>query len=87
MIQTEMTQCKKSIKNGAILRNITPYKPVLYQKTICSGKKEVIKRFILIHDSFVEPKDNNNSSFEMNSTTRFLNQVKKYQKLWNVLLN
>ena len=27
-----MTQCKKSIMDGSILRNITLYKPILYKK-------------------------------------------------------
>ena len=35
----------------------------------------------MIHDSLVEAKDNTNSIFEMNPTSRFLNQVNKYQKI------
>ena len=34
----------------------------------------------MIHDSLVEAKENNTSRFEMNSITRLLNHIKKYQK-------
>ena len=63
------------------------YATLHHRSQYCTKKRDVKattnfqKKCILIHANLVESKENTDSSFEMNPTTRFLNQVKKYQKI------
>ena len=70
-IQKTMRQCKKSIKNMAILRNLTMYRPILYNKTRWSGKHHVLKRFVEIRDALIEAQDNPEGTFYLNASTLF----------------
>ena len=79
-VQTTMRQCKKSLKNAAVLRNLSTLKPIMYNKTRWSGKHDVLKRFIEIREDLIKTADDENTSLEVNSSIGFLNKVKKHQK-------
>ena len=72
---------QKVHKNMAILRSLTIYKPILYNKTRWLGrwlgKHHILKRFIEIRDALIEAEDNSESSFDLNATPHFINCVKK----------
>ena len=42
-IQSTMAQCKRSIKNAALLCNVTPLVAILYNKTRWSGKYQTLQ--------------------------------------------
>ena len=78
-VQKTMKQCKRSIKNMAILRKISDFSPVLYNKTRWSGKHYVLKRFVTMRDDLIEAQTEEQSNFEMNASPAFFKAVKKYE--------
>eukprot|EP00171_Calliarthron_tuberculosum_P004682 IDg4682t1 len=44
----------KQLKDAAILRNLTDYKPFMHNKTRWSGKLHILHRFLLIRDELIE---------------------------------
>ena len=79
-VQNTMRQCKQSLKNAAVLRNLSTLKPIMYNKTRWSGKHDVLKRFIKIREDLIKAADDENTTLEVNSTMGFLNKVKRHQK-------
>ena len=79
-VQSTMRQCKKSLKNAAVLRNLSTLKPIACDKTRWSGKHDVLKRFIRIREDLIKTADDENTTLEVNSTMGFLNKVKRHQK-------
>ena len=75
-----MRECKGSLKNAAVLRNLCTLKPILYNKTRWSGKNDTLLRFIKIRLSLVDAANDENTSIDINTTNGFLNKVKKHQK-------
>ena len=80
-IQKTMRQCKKSVKNMAILRNLRMYILIIYNKTRWSGKHHVLKRFVEIRDALIEAQENPESTLDLNATALFLNGVKKHENI------
>ena len=79
-VQNSMRQCKQSLKNAAVLRNLSTLKPIMYNKTRWSGKHDVLKRFIKNREDLIKAADDENTTLEVNSTMGFLNKVKRHQK-------
>ena len=79
-VQTTMRQCKGSLKNAAMLRNLCTLKPILYNKTRWSGKHDTLLRFIEIRMSLIDAANDENTNIDINATNGFLNKVKKHQK-------
>ena len=79
-VQNTMRQCKQSLRNAAVLRNLSTLKPIMYNKTRWSGKYDVLKRFIKIREDLIKAADDENTTLEVNSTMGFLNKVKRHQK-------
>ena len=53
MIHDMMAQCKKKLKNAALLRNLVNLVPVLHNKTRWSGKLYMMEQFLKIHDKLI----------------------------------
>ena len=79
-VQNIMRQCKQSLKNAAVLRNLSTLKPIVYNKTRWSGKHNVLKMFIKIREDLIKTADDENTTLDVNSTMGFLNKVKQHQK-------
>ena len=79
-VQNTMRQCKKSMKNAAVLRNLSTLKPIMYNKIRWSLKHDVLKRFIKIRKDLIITADDEKTSLEVNCKMGFLNKVKRHQK-------
>ena len=79
-VQKTMRQCKKSLRNAAVLRNLTTLKPILHNKTRWSGKYDTLSRFIKIRSSLIDATNDENTNIDINTINCFLTKVKKRQK-------
>ena len=77
-IHETMSQCKKKLKNAALLRNLVNLVPVLHNKTRWSGKLYMMERFLRIRDELIAVAENENSDLQINSTAQFRNKVTRY---------
>ena len=75
-----MKQAKVSLKNTAVLSELTPLKPVLYNKTRWSGKFDTLSRFIKICEQLIQAALHEDADLVVNSSVVFLNNVKMYHK-------
>ena len=77
-IHDTMGQCKKRLKNAALLRNLVNLVPVLHNKTRWSGKLYMMERFLKIRDELISVAEDENSDLQMNRTVPFRNKVVRY---------
>ena len=77
-IHETMSQCKKKLKNAALLRNLVNLVPVLHNKTRWSGKLYMMERFLRIRDDLAAVAEDDNSDLQMNRTVQFKNKVTRY---------
>ena len=77
-IHDTMAQCKKKLKNAALLRNLVNLVPVLHNKTRWSGKLYMMERFLKIRDELIAVAEDENSDLQMNRTVPFRNKVSRY---------
>ena len=77
-IHETMSQCKKKLKNAALLRNLVSLVPILHNKTRWSGKLYMLERFLRIRDELVAVSEDENSDLQINKTTQFKNKVMRY---------
>ena len=77
-IHETMSQCRKKLKNAALLRNLVNLVPVLHNKTRWSGKLYMLQRFLRIRDELTTVAEDENSDIQINQTTQFKNKVTRY---------
>ena len=77
-IHETMSQCKKKLKNAALLRNLVNLVPVLHNKTRWSGKLYMLQWFLCIRDKLITVAEDENSDLQINRTTQFKNKVTRY---------
>ncbi len=70
----------KTLKNTAVLRNITDLKPIMHNRTRWSGKLYMLRRFLNIREELLEIHDSRDVDIEIDDTTRFQGKVIKYTK-------
>ena len=80
MLAVITTNTKASIKNVAVLSEITDLKPILYNKTRWSGKYHTLDRFLRLHDAFIEASYDAESDFHLDTTQRFKENVERILK-------
>eukprot|EP00957_Ditylum_brightwellii_P089096 6784694-Ditylum_brightwellii.AAC.1 len=69
-----MASWKRSLKNRALLHNLTHLKPVLWNKTRWSGKLHSLSRFLLIHNELIDVADEERSNIDVDSSIAFKNK-------------
>lgn len=71
----------KQLKNAALLRNITDYHPVMFNRTRWSGKYRTLKRFDTIRDALIEVSEAPDGNLSVNRSTRFASKVRRYARM------
>lgn len=56
----------KQLKNSALLRNLTDYRPQVHNQTRWSGKLVMMDRFIQIRDELLDVQEESESSIAVN---------------------
>jgi hypothetical protein len=79
-VATTMKEAKLSLKNAAILSELTPLKPILCNKTRWSGKFQVLDRFLRIRPALIEAANHEDSDLDVNASPPFCQRVQKYHK-------
>lgn len=78
-VHETMRSCKQSIKNAALLRNLTPLAPTIQNKTRWSGIDQMMLRWIRLHQELIEvANDPSSRGVTMNDSPAFLRSVKKF---------
>ena len=77
-VHETMGQCKKKLKNAALLRNLVSLVPILHNKTRWSGKLYMLERFLKIRDDLITVAEDENSDLQLNRTVPFKNKVSRY---------
>ncbi len=80
-IASTMKSAKNSLKNAAILSELTNLKPVLYNKTRWSGKFDTIDRFIRIRSDLITAANNIECDVEVEDGMNFLRTCEKYHRI------
>ena len=80
-----MKSAKNSLKNAAILSELTPLKPVIYNKTRWSGKFDMLSRFLRIRCQLIQVAADEESNMHVNDSPMFLQSVKKFHRSMEVL--
>ena len=76
-----MKSAKNSLKNAALLSNLTKLKPVLYNKTRWSGKHDMLQRFIRIRQDLIDVSVHENADIEISDSRQFLRKAEKFQRI------
>ena len=71
----------KTLKNGAILRNLSDYTGITPNKTRWSGKFLMLKRFFQIKYDLITACEHEKSHINIDTTIRFESKVYKYYKM------
>ena len=80
-----MKSSKNSLKNAALLSNITKLKPVLYNKKRWSGKHDMIQRFIRIRQNLIDVSVNEDADITLSDGQQFLCKAEKFQRIMGEL--
>eukprot|EP00171_Calliarthron_tuberculosum_P002931 IDg2931t1 len=80
-IHETMTNCKRRLKNRAMLRNLTHLAPVTYNETRWSGIKQMLNRFVEIRQDLIAVADMDDATVSIDRGPRFEVRVKKYSKM------
>lgn len=81
-VAVTMKAAKKSIKNRAILRNLTSLSPQLDNKTRWSSKATMLEKFVRIRDNLIEASEHANAGiFPIDCSNQFLRRVEKLSKM------
>jgi hypothetical protein len=79
-VSETMRQTKMSMKITAIPSELTPLKPIIYNKTWWSGKFDSsLSCFVRIHDELIEVATHEDSDLYVDSSATFLTQINKFQ--------
>jgi hypothetical protein len=77
-----MKAAKNSIKNRAILRNLTSLSPQLDNKTRWSSKATMLHKFVRIREPLIEASEHENASnFPIDVTVQFQRRVEKFSNM------
>ncbi len=75
----------KTLKNAAVLRNLTELKRIMHNRTRWSGKVHMIRRFLSIGEELLEVHDSRDGDIEIDDTARFQGKVIKYTKMLSTI--
>jgi hypothetical protein len=70
-VATTMKEARMSLKNAAILSELTPLKPILYNKPHWSGKFQVLDRFLRIRPALIEAANHEDADLDVNGSPQF----------------
>ena len=74
-VASTMKEAKNSLKNAALLRRLTPLKPVLFNKTRWSGKFNMLTRFVRVRVQLVTVAENEDSNLSVWADVVFYNRT------------
>ena len=75
-----MRDCKKSIINAPVLRNLTTTRAILYNETRWTGKHDVLEQYLKLREHLLDAHNDPATNFRMNTNHNFASSVAKYQK-------
>ena len=76
---------KGSLKNMAVLRKLTIYVPVLYNKTRWSGKYYMFRQYMRMKNELNEANDDEESEFTYDNRAAFRNKIEKYTNIMKAI--
>ncbi len=71
---------EKTLKNAAVLRNLTDLKPIMHNWTRWAGKLYMLRHFLNIREELLEIYDSRDGDTKIHDRTRFQGKVIKYTK-------
>ncbi len=77
----------KTLKNVAVLRNLTDLNPMMHNRTRWSGKLYMLRRFLNIREELLEIHDSLDGDIEIDDTTRFHGKLINYTKVLRAIDN
>lgn len=77
-VQQTMSDCKRRLRNRAILRNLTRFTPVLMNETRWSGIYTMLKRYNHIRDDLLKVVDTEGATVTMDVSSGFSRQTKRF---------
>ena len=73
-----MSQCKKSITDSTMLRNLTNLSPVLDNPTRLSGKQFMLDRYLRIRDELKQVVESREFAFYFQRSAAFRQRPERY---------
>eukprot|EP00171_Calliarthron_tuberculosum_P002072 IDg2072t1 len=80
-VHSIMKHVKSSLRNSAMLRNLTDLRPVIHNETRWSGKHSMLKRFQEIQDDLVRVCDADNIDLPDTFGKGLISKVERYEKM------
>lgn len=71
----------KQLKNAVVLRNLTGFRPIMYNRTCWSGKVYTLQMIDNIRDEHIDKSNSADGIVTVYRSTRFAKKVRKHSKL------